>query len=90
MSQDVGLPIRPFLYTLDQVATLLGLEVRVLKDKYIHFDDRSLGVHHRDTLLARNIAPSGETPEWRVAEKEFTRWLRHKRFRIYERAWVSS
>lgn len=54
---------------------------------YLFLDGRSLGAAPPGKLLARNIASEGETPIWRVGEREFIRWLRHKRFRVYETPW---
>lgn len=86
----VDLPVRPFLYTIDQIATLLAVTEQNVKAKYLHYDGRSTGVCPRDRMVARNIAPDGERPDWRVAEKEFRRWLKHKHFRIYDAALVTS
>lgn len=84
--QRVDLPPRLFLYTLDQVGTLIAVERQQLI-RHVHYDGRSVGAPKPDKLLARNIASDGEPPEWRVAEREFVRWLRHKKFRIYENPW---
>lgn len=67
-----NLPPRLFLYTRDQLQEML-----IVKDidVYLHFDGRSVGTPRRDKMLARNIAPAGETPEWRVEEMEFVRWM---------------
>jgi hypothetical protein len=44
--------------------------------KIVFFDGRSVGAPPRDRLLARNIAPAGENPEWRIEEAEYIRWLK--------------
>lgn len=85
--KEVGLPPRPFLYTLDQIATLIDVSVVNLKDRYLFFDGRSVGARPKDRMFARNIAAEGETPDWRVMEQELIRWLKAKRFRLYERGW---
>ena len=85
---DVGIPARVFLYTLDQIATLLDVELQALRTSYIHFDGRTLGAHKKDRMMARNIAPLGERPDWRVAEAEFVRWMKLKRYKFHERGWV--
>lgn len=82
---SVGLPPRPFLYTLDQLAVLLDVSELALKQTHVYFEGRSTGVRRKDMMLARNIAPSSEKPDWRVAEREFVRWMRTKGFRVYER-----
>ncbi len=83
----VGLPQRPFLYTLDQIATLLAVDEAALRAS-VHFEGRSVGARPVKKMLARNIAPEGRRPDWRVAERELIRWLRTKGFRFYERGWV--
>lgn len=83
---ELGLPIRPFLYTLDQIADLIGKPLRQLRLDDIYFDDVTPGVKPTSKMLARNVAAPGDKPDWRVAEQEFKRWLRLKRFRIYDRS----
>lgn len=88
--KEIGLPVKPFLYTLDQISVLIEVPVDNLKTHYLHYDGRSIGPRPKDRMLARNIAPAGVTPEWRVAQNEFVRWLRHKGFRYYDRGWINS
>lgn len=83
-----GLPVRSFLYTLDQIATMVQVQIKHLKSTYIHFEERSVGFRPPGKISARNIAPNGESPDWRVAEEEFVRWLRYKGFKVYNRASV--
>lgn len=82
----VDLPPRLFLYTVDQIATLIAVDAHQVY-RYLFLDGREVGSHKPGKMIARNIANDGEPPEWRVAEREFVRWLRHKRFRIYENPW---
>lgn len=85
---ELGIPPRPFLYTLDQIATLTGYEYAALRRDVVHYDGRSIGFRPRKKMLARNIADDGVKPEWRVAEAELFRWLRICGFRIHERGWI--
>jgi hypothetical protein len=87
-AEKVGLPVKPFLYTLDQIAFLISIEERTLKTSYLFYQDRSVGAPPKNKIRAVNIAPTGETPNWRVAEREFVRWLRYKGFRYQERGWI--
>ena len=80
----VGLPPRTFLYTLDQLSVMLDMSEQAIKQSHIYFWGRSTGSTPRDLMIARNIAGPGEKPEWRVAEREFTRWMRTKGFKHYE------
>lgn len=86
--EKVGLPLRPFLYSLDQLSVLLDVDEVALRSTYIHYEGRSIGFASKDRLLARNIAPADSTPDWRVAERELIRWLKFKGFKHYERSSV--
>lgn len=83
----MGIPVRVFLFTLDQVATMVNVTLQQFKLKYVHYAGRSTGVKPPDRMLARNIAPDGERPEWRIAERELIRWCKTKGFKLYERGW---
>lgn len=85
----VGLPYRPFLFTVDQISVLLDIDEKTILAKYLYFEGRSIGGRSRDLMIARNIAPPDDKPEWRIAERELVRWMRYKGFRYYERG-VSS
>lgn len=85
----VGLPIRLFLYTVDQMATLMAVSDDHVKKRYLWYEGRNVGPRPRDRMVARNIAPEGTRPDWRVAEQEFVRFLRSKGFKVHDRTWVS-
>ncbi len=87
-ARSVGLPPRPFLYTLDQIATLLDVTQKMVELHYIFWDGRSVGMVDKNKMMARNIAPANERPDWRVAERELVRWMKRKGFRFYERSSV--
>lgn len=85
MDRDkMGLPYRPFLYTLDQISDLLQLPMSKLSGM-IHYDGRTVGIHHPDNLVARNLMPDGQTPEWRVEELELIRFMKMRGFRTMYR-----
>lgn len=86
MARGIGLPPRPFLYTLDQISTLTDLSIQSLSASHMYFEGRTTGLKHRDQMHARNIAATGEKPDWRVAENELKRWFRLKGFKFYERS----
>lgn len=86
----VGLPTRVFLYTLDQISVLLDVDESQIKNQYVYFEGRSIGSRSKHLMIARNIAPPDKKAEWRIAEREFVRWLKVKGFRHYERGAVSS
>jgi|SRR6478609_2337377 len=85
----VGLPPRPFLYTIDQIATLLDIDEKTLRSgqSHVYYEGRTPGVPRKDMMLARNIAAPDETPDWRVAERELVRWFKRKGFRWYDRGY---
>ena len=85
---QVGLPPKPFLYTMDQIATLLSLSEDQVRRQYIWYDGRSTGSTSVHLMIARNIAKPGATPEWRVADRELVRWMRVKGFKLHTRAMV--
>lgn len=88
MAEDkTGLPVKVFLYTLDQIAAMLEVKVETLKLQMLHYDGRSPGISPKGKLRAHNIMPEGETPEWRITEREFIRFLKHKGIRVYQRGY---
>lgn len=87
LRRQLDLPVRPFLYTIDQIATLLQLQESTIKSAYLHYDGRSVGKSGPSYLTAVNIAPDGETPEWRVSERELIRWLRRKKIQVRTSTW---
>lgn len=85
--QQIGLPVRPFMYTLDQIATMLDIKQETLK-KWLFYEGRSVGVCPKDKIPVRNIAPDGLKPEWRCSERSFISWMRFKGFRYHERGYI--
>lgn len=83
----IGLPPRTFFYTIDQIATLLSVKEDTVK-QWLHFANRSVGPCPKDKILAHNLAPAGEKPIWRVAEKNFVSWMRFKGLRYHERGYI--
>jgi len=80
----IGLPPRIFLYTVDQVAQMLSLTIPYVKNTLLFYDRREPGLTPKTRLRAINIAPEGETPEWRVTERELIRYLRSRGVKFYE------
>src|SRR4051794_40780658 len=86
--EKIGLPLRPFLYSLDQLSVLLDVPEPTLRANYVHYEGRSIGAATRHLMIARNISPPDNKPEWRIAEREVVRWLKFKGFKVYERSSV--
>lgn len=83
----LGLPYRPFLYTLDQIGVMLSVEVQTLKrNGWLFFFGRQPGRPLPDELRCVNIAKdTDDTPDWRVEERELIRWMKRKGFRYVDR-----
>lgn len=84
----VGIPPRVFLYTLDQVSTLVNLTVVDLKGNHLWYEGRETGSRPTSKMKAVNISEPEEKPDWRVAEAELIRWMKRKGFKYYERGWA--
>jgi len=87
--EQVGLPMRPFLYTIDQIAVMLQVSEERVRKEWLHYEGRSVGARQLHLIGARNIALEGQPPEWRVNDREFARWLSKKGFRVYLRGWTT-
>lgn len=84
--EKYGLPATPFLYHLDQVATILGRSEDDLIDVQIFFAGRTTGRMSPRKIKAINIAPElADKPEWRVSEGELIRWFKLMGFKVYSR-----
>lgn len=86
----VGLPPRPFLYTVDQLSVIIGLPESELHRVHLFHEGRDIGTRERHQMWARNIAGPDDKPDWRVAEKELIRWMRLKGFKYYDRGTVTN
>jgi hypothetical protein len=87
-NKGLGLPPRIFFYTVDQIGSMLSLEEAYIKRNLLHYQGRSPGICPRGIMLAINVAPEGEKPEWRVSEQSFARYLRSKGIKFYERGYA--
>ena len=81
---EVGLPPVVFMFTIDQIAGMLNVGEDVIRARYLYYAERAVGNQHPDELYAVNIAPRDKPAEWRVSYKEFARYLRKKKVRIYD------
>jgi hypothetical protein len=79
---EVKLPQRPFLYTMDQICTLISCSEQLLKQNIAHFKGRTITKRTIDEMLFINISSPEDKPEWRVEETELLRWLRRKGFKV--------
>jgi len=66
---------------------MLEMDEKTIKRTILHYEGRSPGIAPRGKMKAINLSPEGETPEWRVSEQAFVRYLRSKGIRFYERGY---
>jgi imidazolonepropionase-like amidohydrolase len=88
--KETGIPLRVFLYTLDQISVMVEIPVATLEKSYIYFEGRTIATFRPEKMRARNISAREDIPEWRVADKEVIRWLKNRGFKVIERGWVQS
>lgn len=81
----IGLPTRVFLFTIDQISVMTDIGEPTLRNHHIFYQGRSIGSRKKAMMVAINVAPPEEKPDWRITEREFIRWMRLKGFRYYER-----
>lgn len=82
---EVLIPTRAFLYTLEQISTMISMpEAELVKVAF--FVGRTRGVPNKNRLTVRNLASPAADPIWRVSEGELIRWLKLKGYRFKHRA----
>lgn len=87
--KEIGLPVRPFLYTLSQIATLLSMSEDMLHRRIIFYEGRSVHRRKPDELQFINIAKRDEKPAiWMCSEEELVRWARFKGFKVRDSSWA--
>lgn len=79
----VEMPLREFLFTLDQIAALLNVSEEYLATQYLFFDGVTMG-SSRGKMRARDISPDGQRRDWRVGESQFRIFLQRKGFRVVD------
>ena len=89
-SNVIGLPVRDFLYTVDQISVMLEVSEQQIYNNYLFYQNRSVGVRPKDKMLARDVSPpDAPKPEWRITEREFIRWMKFKGFRYHTRGYLA-
>lgn len=79
----VELPLREFLFTLDQLALILNIAERTLTAQYIYFDGVSAGTM-TGRMIARDISQDPNQRDWRVAESSFRSFCRKRGWTVVE------
>ena len=87
LTERLGLPVKPFMYTPFQIAALLEMEEQSVRTNLLHYEGRSIGVCPKNKMRAYNVMPEdGETaPKWRIPESSLVAYLRHKGIKYYTR-----
>jgi hypothetical protein len=80
----VGLPQVVFLFTVDQIAAMLNVEVNTVMTRYLYLVGRHTALKTRNQMTAINIAPdpTKDRPDWRVSHREFCAWAKRAGFRL--------
>jgi hypothetical protein len=79
----IALPPRIFMYTIDQIAMMLEVEEKYIKQNLLHYEHRSPGICPKSKMRAVNLAAEGDTPQWRVTENTLLGFLRRRGVRFY-------
>ena len=77
----VGMPSLVFMFTLDQIASMLNVSEDTVRLVYLYYQGRTSGMKRKHHMMAINIAPENENPIWRVSLEEYRRWLSKMGFR---------
>jgi hypothetical protein len=78
---SVTLPVHTFFYTTDQVALILNVEEAWVRER-CYLVGRMPDTHVRDKLQVVNLAEPNERPRWRISDRELTRWLIRKGYKV--------
>ncbi len=79
--RKVGLPDLVFMFTLDQIASMLSVSEDTVRLVYVYYQGRSTGMKKRNHMTAINIAEDDQPTQWRVSLEEYRRWLSRMGFR---------
>lgn len=77
----VGLPGLVFMFTVDQIASMMNVSEDTIRSVYLYFQGRSTGIKRRHMMTAVNVAPENEKPNWRVSLEEYRLWLKRMGFK---------
>lgn len=79
--EKVGLPALVFMFTIDQIASMLNVSEDTVKLVYLYYQGRTSGLKKRHHMLAINIAAEDQQAVWRISLEEYRRWLSRMGFR---------
>lgn len=79
--KKVGLPDLVFMFSIDQIASMLSVSEETVRMVYLYYQGRSTGMKKRNHMTAINIAMEDQPTQWRVSLEEYRRWLSRMGFR---------
>ena len=79
----IELPLREFLYTLDQLALILNVTENALAVQYLYFEGVSAGTRV-GRMSARDISQDPKQRDWRVAESSFRLFCSRRGWTVVE------
>lgn len=85
--QKADLPTRAFLYTIDQLSTMLSITEPEL-EKHLFREGQDYGRRDERLMVARNISRPGQPSDWRVSEEELIRWGQRIGYAFYSRRFL--
>lgn len=86
LKYDVDIPVREFFFTMDQIAYMLDLDEKLLREQYVQYPGREWGKGAGGRMRATNIAPPDVEPNWRVSQTDFIQWMRVKGIQFNEKS----
>ncbi|ADD80839.1 gp053 [Rhodococcus phage ReqiDocB7] len=83
MADAIELPLKTFMYTVDQIAYMFDISEKHLREKILFYVGREMKKQDPMMLRAINIRGLNEAAEWRVTEEELIRWCRKRKVNFY-------
>lgn len=80
--KTIGLPPLVFMFTVDQIASMLAVSEKRVMEAFLYYGERTTGRMPRHQMRTINIAPSNEKAEWRIPSREFLAWCKRMGVKI--------
>lgn len=77
------LPARPVFWTLDQVASMLQVDLEYFKRRLVFYEGKSAGMDATKMFRAIDVSAPQDVPAWRIHSDEIIRWCKVRNVRIY-------
>jgi len=82
---EVGLPPLLFLFTLEQICSMIQVEMKPLMRNHLWYTGVTPGFPMRRQMRAVNIGEH-DTPIWRVTHRDFVAWAKRQGFKVSDYA----